>query len=439
MTSLPCYVHFSTQACTGCGKCLKVCPTQAIRIKDGKTLHLVDNCIGCGECIRVCPHSCILPETSSPNEIKNADFPVIFVAPVLYSQFAETSPGEVLLGLKSLGFKHTVDMSFYFEQFLDVSRRHLQRLKKAQYPHPVISTLCPVVLRLIAFKFPDLLPYLHPIHRPVSLMVKEAVSRIADKHAIDPKEISIFYLNPCPTKMEQEASSRFRLSPYTSRAIGVNQIYTRLKHAILKNKNVGKTFIPDFDFEEPPHEERLLWGISGGETRSLENTKSLSISGLEDTMEYLEKMEMGLFSDREFIEFRTCHLGCVGGSLCVTDKYVAQNTIRTLIKTGKPAASSALSGNNIFDSVITEDETVSQGLETIFSPKKKALTIEELTHIDKLLKTLPGYNCTACGAPNCATFAEDLIRGRAKPKDCLLMNKVIKKMKKNEQFNWEQI
>ena len=429
MTSLPRYVRFSTHTCTGQGECLKVCPTRAIRIKNGKTLHLVDNCIGCGKCIRVCPHSCILPETSSPKEIENTDFPVVFVAPVLYSQFADATPGEVLLGLKSLGFKQTVDMSFYFDQFLDATRNHLQRVRRSPTPYPVISTLCPVVLRLIAFKFPDLLTCLHPVHRPVSLMVKEAVVRIAEKNDLALKEISIFYLNPCPTKMGQRASSLFRLSPYTSQAIGINQIHTPLKHAIRENRKTQKTFVPDFDFEAPPYGRRLLWGISGGETQGLETTRGLSISGLDDTMAYLEKMEMGLFSDREFIEFRACHLGCVGGSLCAADKYVAQDNIRTLMKTEKPPARPALPEKNIYGSAPATDEPPAQSLENIFGPKKEALTIEELTRIDKLLKTLPGYNCSACGAPDCTAFAEDVIRGRAHPGDCPLITRANKKSK----------
>ncbi|MBR6392357.1 MAG: 4Fe-4S binding protein [Eubacterium sp.] len=42
--------------CTGCTSCLKHCPTEAIRIKEGHAVINDSRCIDCGECIRICPH-----------------------------------------------------------------------------------------------------------------------------------------------------------------------------------------------------------------------------------------------------------------------------------------------------------------------------------------------------------------------------------------------
>ncbi len=44
--------------CTGCGTCTDVCPTEAIRIEDGKAGITID-CIDCGACTRVCPEGAI--------------------------------------------------------------------------------------------------------------------------------------------------------------------------------------------------------------------------------------------------------------------------------------------------------------------------------------------------------------------------------------------
>jgi MinD superfamily P-loop ATPase len=41
------------ERCTGCGKCLDVCPPEAIAIKDGKAVILIE-CTDCGACPRVC-------------------------------------------------------------------------------------------------------------------------------------------------------------------------------------------------------------------------------------------------------------------------------------------------------------------------------------------------------------------------------------------------
>jgi Na+-translocating ferredoxin:NAD+ oxidoreductase RNF subunit RnfB len=42
-----------------------------------------------------------------------------------------------------------------------------------------------------------------------------------------------------------------------------------------------------------------------------------------------------------------------------------------------------------------------------------ATAIRMLTELDAVTASLPGKDCTACGAPTCAAFAEDVVTGRA--------------------------
>ena len=53
----PNYVKINEELCNGCVLCMKVCPAQAIRVKDNKLARIEGECIDCGECIKACPHS----------------------------------------------------------------------------------------------------------------------------------------------------------------------------------------------------------------------------------------------------------------------------------------------------------------------------------------------------------------------------------------------
>jgi uncharacterized Fe-S cluster-containing protein len=41
-----------------------------------------------------------------------------------------------------------------------------------------------------------------------------------------------------------------------------------------------------------------------------------------------------------------------------------------------------------------------------------------MVRIEKILDAVAGWGCGACGAPDCPTFAEDIVRGEAELSDC---------------------
>ena len=42
--------------------------------------------------------------------------------------------------------------------------------------------------------------------------------------------------------------------------------------------------------------------------------------------------------------------------------------------------------------------------------------------VERTLKFLPGKECGVCGSPDCRTFAEDVVDGRASLEDCVFVN-----------------
>lgn len=47
-------VNINKSKCTGVGKCVEVCPVNALKVVGGK-VEVSDDCIECGACVSECP------------------------------------------------------------------------------------------------------------------------------------------------------------------------------------------------------------------------------------------------------------------------------------------------------------------------------------------------------------------------------------------------
>lgn len=52
-------VKVDLQKCTGCGTCVDVCPTEALKVKSGKVVVSQDDCTECETCIAECPEEAL--------------------------------------------------------------------------------------------------------------------------------------------------------------------------------------------------------------------------------------------------------------------------------------------------------------------------------------------------------------------------------------------
>ncbi len=416
------YIHFDAMLCTGCSNSLRACPTQSIRIKKGKPVHLEGLCIGCGECIRVCPTGAVRAATSELESLDKNQISVALVSPVLYSQFPGVMPDIVLQGLRQMGFRHAVDMSYFLEMFQCATEEYIARNRVSlESPWPLISPVCPVVVRLIAFRFPSLLPNVVPVIRPVALMAREVKNKIVREYGVKKDAVAFYYINPCPSKRYSEEPSFSHEQPYVDRTLGINDVYAKLSRELEQIRKGSKTDFPKDIFDYSVTGTSLIWGISGGDITGINTDRTLAISGLQETVAYLEKIELGMFQDVEYIEFRTCPEGCLGGTLTAIDKYLAKSAAQKMVlESGLKRRISQDKIVRLYDAGWFQTKSSLGKLACAFGAQKKPLSIEELQEIDSLLELIQGMDCSACGAPNCRAFAEDVVRGKASLADCLV-------------------
>jgi len=419
------YIRYDKAACVGGSSCLKVCPTLAIRIKNGKAVRNEDLCIGCGECIRVCQEAAVTAVTASLSLLDKDEISVALVTPVLYTQFPGVMPEDILMGLRALGFQHTVDMSYFLEMFQYATEEFIVRNRTSrQSPWPLISPVCPVVIRLIAFKFPSLMPNVLPLLRPVDLMARDVKQRIIKEYGVSEDKVMLYYINPCPTKRGQVQHPSAGKKKETSIALGINDIYVDLKRQIEHMQDADQ--IPyakiRFDFEYCHTGNGPMWGMSGGEIADMNIENSLAVSGMDETITYLEKIEMGLFSNLEYIELRTCREGCLGGALTAIDKYLAKSSVHKMVKMlgrGRRLSREKILRQYEKGNFLTDKDPAK--LIQMFGSRAKPMSIETLQKVDEILEQIKGHDCSVCGAPTCRTFAEDVVKGEADLKECLLL------------------
>src|SRR5512139_2463537 len=99
------------ERCAGCTYCLRVCPTEAIRIRRGKAEIMAHRCILCGECLRACPREAWAVPSESLEKILREGPALAVLDPAVFGQFGDrVSPGNILRACVEIGFSAGRDM-----------------------------------------------------------------------------------------------------------------------------------------------------------------------------------------------------------------------------------------------------------------------------------------------------------------------------------------
>ncbi|MBR6807537.1 MAG: 4Fe-4S dicluster domain-containing protein [Clostridia bacterium] len=402
-------VSLDVTKCKGCTACLKRCPTEAIRVRDGKAVINSARCIDCGECIRICSNRAKRALRDSIDEMADFKVTVALPAPALYGQFDNMSSVDYIIdGLYKMGFDYVFEVACAAEMVSAYTRIYLSRpdIKK-----PVISSACPVITRMIGMNFPFLADNLMPILPPIEVAAKLARDQAMKDHPeLDSSEIGIFFISPCPGKVSYVKNGFAGDKNNVDRVLSIRDVYFRLIDIMHQDK-----------YPEKSSDSGMIgigWAATGGESSAVFNERYLAADGIENCIRVLEQIDNEDFTDLDFIELNACSGGCVGGTMTVANAYIAQARLQSL-KRYLPVSPNRPTDTEIPHQYFTDEKFEYDSSFTLSSDRNEAMRM--MNDIENITASLPGIDCGSCGAPTCMAFAEDIVRGQTNIDECTII------------------
>ncbi len=344
--------HIDKSKCRECGCCSKVCPYTAIISRRRpcenackiKAIHMQENraaaidnskCIACGACVYQCPFGAISDKSfildaidiikRSENNTRYKVFAVI--APSISSQFTYAKLGQVVTGLKELGFHTVVEAALGADMVADAESRELAEKGF------LTSSCCPAFVSYIEKNLPDLVPFVSHNLSPMA-----TISRYLKEHEAPCK---VVFIGPCTAKKAEVQKDSVR--PYVDVAMTFEEL-----QALFDSRDIDITTLPENVLDNASYFGRIFarcGGLSDAVAEGLKEhgeagfeLKACSCDGIEACRVALIKKSKNL-SDFNFIEGMACVGGCIGGAGCLThgeknkaevDKYGKQAMEKTI-------------------------------------------------------------------------------------------------------------
>ena len=403
-------IRVITSSCKGCTHCMKRCPTQAIRINHGKAEINGNLCIDCGQCMAVCPNDAIKVEQDPFNQLDDYLVRVAIIPAVFFAQFPDTiTLGEILGALYAIGFTHI----YLAETGVDIL--NVLNAEEKAPELPLISNFCPAVQRLIQIRFPLLVDNLSRLRPPAQVTAIFARSELSSAST----DLGIFYFTPCAAKIAQfntEGSEENRLF---DGIINIDTAYNLVSTYLAKHDQVQEGSLTFALCTK----QALLWSLVKGQIPSHEG-RTLAVDEMHNVIEFLEILEEEEQTNLQFLELDACAEGCVGGILTVRNRFLASERLKyysqrlpevldeVLIKRIQDQRKAFQ--NNL--RLPPFEPTMAMGLDT-----DRSRALYKLQKVADILKVLPGIDCGLCGSPTCKSLAEDIARGQASLKQCVVL------------------
>lgn len=322
--------HIDKTKCVQCGMCATVCPysaiisrkrpcqvackVKAISISDDNTAE-IDNgkCTQCGACVYQCPFGAISDKSYIldaiellKNSNENSEYKVYaMVAPSISSQFSYAKLGQVITGLKEMGFYTVVEAALGADM---VAQAESAELAEKGF---LTSSCCPAFVSYVKSAFPALLPFVSHNLSPMATLAKYIKETTPNAKVV--------FIGPCTAK-KAEAQLK-EVKPYVDVVLTFEEL-----QALFDSRDIDITTLEEGVLDNASYFGRIFarsGGLSDAVAEGLKeqgidfDLKAVPCDGIEACRKALMLKSKNAL-DGNFIEGMACIGGCIGGAGCLT-------------------------------------------------------------------------------------------------------------------------
>ena len=397
--------NFSKKGCRGCYACVRVCPVDAIVIKNGQADILKDRCILCGKCSKACPQNYRLEKTSLntvKHFIKSGETVIASVAPSFIAAFGDQSL-KIPAALRKLGFSYIEDSGVTTKPIFEIYTAYANEKDDQNY----ITSLCPSVNHLIQKHYPELTDCLIPVVPPF-------VSHgrfLKHKYGTNNK---VVFIGPCVAKKSD-----------ATKEICVDEVITF--YELQKWLKAEKIDLDELEIEpfDLVYKDKILFPIAGetAEVIGSQNPRKtiFCVDGIEDCKSVLNSIKKGKFKNT-FFEMNACSHGCLYGSDLDKDD-------RCFFEVKRDLLNNKIKYSELFKDKAVKNPYTEMALDVLlykeYPPHPFKLEQPTEFEIKEILKSMgrmtrsDELNCGHCGYSTCREKAIAVFNGIAEPSMCL--------------------
>lgn len=316
--------------------CSTACPLGAISHDElGKVRIDYERCVGEGSCVQACSFGALTEKSQFVPLIqllRQKEHPVyVSLAPAFAGQFgANVTAGQLRSALLALGFADVWETALFADLITMKEAFEFDEHVKTVDDFMITSCCCPVWIKLIENKFPDLVEHISP---SVSPMVASA--RVLKTFEPDAK---VVFIGPCVAKKSEAVLPD--LKGAIDFVLTFQELATMFEAAGI-----------DLAAQEDKEKAVASWGgrvyahtggVSAAVAATLEklvpkraqNLNPIQVDGIPACQKVLEDIKQGHL-EANFIEGMACKGGCVGGPARLIDPEAGRSHVAAY---GKAAA-----------------------------------------------------------------------------------------------------